>query len=351
MKHAEEGLRIKFAIVGCGRIAERHAEHIARLGELVAVCDIEPERRDLFSKRHSVTAYASIEDLLAADHGADVVSICTPNGFHAEHAIAALRKGYHVLCEKPMALSRRDCERMILESEKNGRKLFVVKQNRFNPPIAEVKRLLDDGKLGRILSVQVNCFWNRNEKYYRESPWKGTAHLDGGALYTQFSHFVDIIHWLFGDISDVHAYVENDNHPYIEIDDHGVVIFRMERGGIGTLCYSTNSYAKNFEGSFTIFGEKGTIKVGGEYLNVFEHASVQGYVPPDLPEGKAANDYGTYKGSMSNHDKVYENTIAVLRGKESISTSGIEGMKTVEIIQKIYTAAGKHGFGQRPSTP
>jgi len=330
---------IRFIIVGCGRIAERHAEHIAKLGRLVAVCDIKPKRVALFTEKYNVLGFSDIDSLLAANPAADVVAICTPNGLHTEHSIKALRARYHVLCEKPMALTVADCEHMIMEAEKSGKKLFIIKQNRFNPPIVEVKRLIDEGRLGKILSVQLNCFWNRDEQYYKNSEWKGTRALDGGALFTQFSHFVDLLVWMFGDALEVKAYIGNSNHPYIEIDDHGVVALKFEGGTLGTIHFSTNAYKKNLEGSITIFGEKGTVKVGGEYLNVLEHASVENYTPPNLPMG-IANDYGSYKGSMSNHDKVYQNVIDVLGNNGVISTSGMEGLKTVEMIRKIYDAAG-----------
>lgn len=329
-----------FAIIGCGRIAERHAEHISRLGELRAVCDIDPKRLTMFTEKYGVAGYLSIEEFISARPEVDVVSVCTPNGLHASQAITLLREGYNVLVEKPMALSVRDCERMILEAEKAGRKLFVVKQNRFNPPVVYLRKILDDAKIGRILSVQLNCFWNRNEAYYKGSPWKGTKKLDGGALFTQFSHFIDLLLWLAGDVKHIGmAYVENVNHPYIEIDDQGVAIFKLENGAIGTMNYSTNAYGKNVEGSITIFGEKGTIKIGGEYLNVLEFVSIEGVEIPVLPKGNAANNYGAYTGSMSNHDKVYENVVAVLDGQGTISTSGIEGMKTVKFIEDVYKSA------------
>jgi len=328
--------QIRFAIVGCGRIAERHAEHITNLGVLVAVCDVLKERADIFAKKHEAKAYYSIDDLFADAPEVDVVSICTPNGLHAEHSIKALQAGYNVLCEKPMALTVRDCERMILEAEKAGKKLFIVKQNRFNPPIAHAKQIIQEGKLGKILSVQLNCFWNRNEDYYKNSPWKGTIALDGGALYTQFSHFIDLLYWMFGEVEELSAVTKNSNHPNIEIDDEGVVSGRFTQGTLFTIHYTTNSYGKNMEGSLTVFGEKGTMKIGGEYLNVFEYANIENYTIPELPQGNKANDYGTYKGSMSNHDKVYGNVVSVMSGGGAISTSGMEGLKTVEIISKIY---------------
>lgn len=329
-----------FAIVGCGRIAERHAEHISKLGRLVAVCDIKRDRAEHFAKKFGAKAYYSLDQMLSGNDGADVLAVCTPNGLHAEHTVKALRAGFHVLCEKPMALTVRDCERMILEADKAGKKLFIVKQNRFNPPVALVKQLIDEGKLGKILSVQLNCFWNRGEGYYRDSDWKGTQAQDGGTLFTQFSHFVDLLYWMFGDVNDVRAYVGNSNHPYIEIDDQGVVVLKFANDSTGTIHFSTNAHQKNLEGSLVVFGEKGTVKIGGEYLNVLEHASIDGYVVPSLDQGAEANDYGTYKGSMSNHDKVYKNLIDVLTNNGVISTSGIEGLKTVEIINRIYQESG-----------
>ncbi|MDP5170910.1 MAG: Gfo/Idh/MocA family oxidoreductase, partial [Bacteroidia bacterium] len=172
---------LTFAIVGTGRIAQRHAEHIQSVGILVAVCDPVEERANKLAQTHQARAYASIEELLAAEPEIDVVSICSPNGLHAAHTIMALRAGHHVVCEKPMAISVHDCGEMIKAAEKANRRLFIVKQNRFNPPVEAVKKLIDDGVLGNIYSIQLSCFWNRNPEYYANS-WKGTKALDGGTL-------------------------------------------------------------------------------------------------------------------------------------------------------------------------
>ncbi len=332
--------KVTFALVGCGTIGDRHAGHIARLSRLVAVCDVKPERAELFAQRYGAKAYVDLGAMLAAHPEVDVVSVCTPNGLHAAHTIAALRAGFHVLCEKPMALSVGDCERMIAASHRAERKLFIVKQNRFNPPVVAVRDLVRSGKLGQILGVQVNCFWNRGEEYYKSSDWRGTKALDGGVLYTQFSHFVDLVHWLAGDIVDLHSFIGNSNHPYIEIEDHGVVIFRLENGAMGTFKFTINAHGKNMEGSIAIFGEKGTVKIGGQYLNILEHFSVAGEEAPLLAKGNTANDYGTYQGSMSHHVKEYENIIDVLQNGASISASGDDGWKTVETIERIYQSAG-----------
>lgn len=327
---------LQFAIVGCGRIAQRHAEHIQKRGKLVAVCDNVPEKADQLAEKYQAKAYYSIEELLKNEQSLDVVSICSPNGLHAEHSILALQSGCNVLCEKPMAISVYDCGRMIQAAEKANKRLFAIKQNRFNPPVAAVKELLDENKLGKILSVQLNCFWNRNPDYYQNS-WKGTKDLDGGTLFTQFSHFIDLLYWLVGDVNEVKAYVGNFAHEgIIEFEDTGVVILKFFNGAIGSINYTVNSYEKNMEGSLTIFGEKGTIKIGGQYLNELEYQHIEGFRIENLPEGNKPNNYGNYVGSMSNHDKVYDNLVEVLNNNAAINTSSFEGLKTVEIIEKIY---------------
>lgn len=330
---------IHFALIGCGRIAQRHAEHINKFGKLVAVCDNVKEKADALANQYNARAYYNAADLLANEKGINVVSICSPNGLHATHSIQALKAGFNVLCEKPMAINVSDCGEMIKVAEQMNKRLFAIKQNRFNPPVEAVKKIIDEGKLGKIFSVQLTCFWNRNADYYHNS-WKGTKDLDGGTLYTQFSHFVDLLYWMIGDIKDVEAYTANYTHQgIIEFEDTGAVILKFQNGAIGTINYTVNSYGKNMEGSLTIFGEKGTVKIGGQYLNELEYQNIEGYKIENLPVGNTANNYGNYQGSMSNHDKVYMNLIDVLENNASISTSAFEGLKTVEIIDKIYYKA------------
>ena len=330
---------LKFALVGCGRIAQRHAEHIHNKGKLVAVCDIDQKKADELAAKYNAKAYYTIEQLLENERDLDVVSICSPNGLHASHTIKALNAGFHVLCEKPMAITVRDCGEMIQAAERANRRLFAIKQNRFNPPVMAVKELLDKGKLGKLYSVQLNCFWNRNPDYYHNS-WKGTLKLDGGTLYTQFSHFVDLLYWLVGDVKQVQAMMGNFAHQgIIEFEDTGVVILEFENGVIGSIHYTVNSFQKNMEGSLTLFGEKGTVKIGGQYLNELEYQQIADVKIENLPEGNKPNNYGNYQGSMSNHDKVYDNLVEVLQKNAPITTSSFEGMKTVEIIDKIYKAA------------
>jgi predicted dehydrogenase len=325
----------RFAIIGCGRIAKRHAEQISKVGELAAVCDIVYNYAAELGKAYHANVYTSIEDLLENEPAVDIVSICTPNGLHAAHAIQALRAHKHVLCEKPLAIRSADAKKMIAAANKFGKKLFVVKQNRYNPPVEAVKNLLKEDKLGKIFFFQINCFWNRPGAYY-SSPWKGTKDMDGGTLYTQFSHFIDLLFWLLGDVKEVKAISRNFEHPTIEIDDSGVVLIETLGGAIGTLNYTVNSYQKNMEGSFTLFGQKGTVKIGGQYLNALEYQCIEDMELADLPAGKPANAYGFYQGSMSNHDKVYENLLKALEEPGYEFASALDGLKTVEIIEKIY---------------
>jgi UDP-N-acetyl-2-amino-2-deoxyglucuronate dehydrogenase len=329
---------IKFGIVGCGRIAQRHAKHIKNFGELVAVCDVVPDRADALAEEYNAKAYYSLEDMLKNERTIEVISVCTPNGLHAKHSIASLNAGFDVLCEKPMATNVHDCGRMITTAEKNNKRLFAIKQNRFNPPVAAVKELIDNGQLGKILSIQLSCFWNRNEDYYANS-WKGTKDLDGGTLYTQFSHFIDLLYWLVGDVKFAKGIGKNYIHDgIIEFEDTGVVILEFYNGAIGTVNYTVNSFGGNMEGSLTIFGEKGTVKIGGQYLNELEFQRIDNHEIKDLPVGNTANNYGHYQGSMSNHDHVYQNLIDVIKNGSAISTSSFEGLKTVEIIDKIYSS-------------
>lgn len=337
--------KLKFAIIGCGRIASRHAEQINRVAELTAICDKDTAKANDFGKKYGGKVYYDYDDLLLKEKDIDVITICTPNGLHAEHSIKAFRNGFHVLCEKPMAINVYDCGEMIKEAEKANKRLFVVKQNRYNPPVKAIKKALDENRLGKIFSIQLNCFWNRNNEYYKTSEWKGTNSLDGGTLFTQFSHFIDLLYWMFGDIKKTEALTRNFNHKnIIEIEDSGVVILEFYSGIIGTINYTVNSYLKNMEGSLTIFGEKGTVKIGGQYLNELEYQNIKDYLISDLPAGNPPNNYGQYVGSMSNHDKVYENVVDVLLNKGIIGTNGFEGLKTVEIIDKIYNSGERHNF-------
>lgn len=333
--------KLDFILIGCGRIAQRHAEHMQKYGKLVAVCDIDRSKANALSQTTGAKAFYSI-DLLIEDHPpATIAAICTPNGLHAQHSIQLLNAGYNVLCEKPLGLTSIECGSMMQAAEKANRRLFTVKQNRYNPPVVAIKKLIDEHRLGRIFSVQLNCFWNRNEDYYKNS-WKGTLKLDGGTLYTQFSHFIDLLIYLIGDIAEVKAMTGNFAHnEIIEFEDTGVVILKFNCGALGTINYTVNCFSKNMEGSITIFAEKGTVKVGGQYLNELEYQDINDYTIENLPKGNTANNYGNYVGSMSNHSEVYKNLVDVFINNAAITTSGFDGYKTVRFIEKIYKEANK----------
>ncbi len=329
---------MRFAIIGCGRIAERHAGHINKTGVLKAVCDSDFKKAVDIAKKYDAIAYQDYDEMLAREKEVAVISVCTPNGLHAEHSIKALQAGFHVLCEKPMATNVKDGLEMIKAAEKADRRLFIIKQNRFNPPVAAVKNAVDKGILGKIYSIQVSCFWNRNADYYKNS-WKGTSALDGGTLYTQFSHFIDLLYWIVGDVKQVFALTSNFAHKgVIDFEDTGVVALEFVNGALGTINYTVNSFNKNMEGSLTIFAEKGAVKIGGEYLNTIEYQNIDGFEIKDIGEQSIGNN-GRYTGASSNHDKVYENLINVLRDKSSVSTNSFESLKTLEIINKIYQSS------------
>jgi predicted dehydrogenase len=331
---------IKYALAGCGRIGRRHAMLMQQYGSLVAVCDILADRSQAFGADFNAASFTSFEEMLEQTR-ADVVAICTPNGLHAMQSIAALKSGFHVLCEKPMALNVADAMAMRRAAAEAGRTLMVVKQNRFNPPVQAVKGLLDQGLLGPISSVQINCFWNRQPDYYKDS-WKGTLVLDGGTLYTQFSHFIDLLCWFFGSLTPVAAILANRQHQaIIEFEDTGLVLFHSANQIPGSLHYTVNAFGKNMEGSITIFGEKGTVKIGGEYLNELEYQQLADGAILNLPPGNPANQYGHYTGSMSNHHLVYEVLPGYLAGKNTVLSGIEEAVETVRFIEEVYRMAGR----------
>lgn len=332
--------KINFLLAGCGRIGQRHAQIMSSLGQLQSVCDIDLDKAMFVANQYHCAYFTSFDTMLASSKADSLVAICTPNYLHAPQSIAALQHKLHVLCEKPMALSGKDCAAMIHAADAANKKLFVVKQNRYNPAVAAVKEILDDNRLGKIYSIQLSCFWNRNNHYYKNT-WKGKKVLDGGTLYTQFSHFIDLLYWMFGDVKHLQAIIKNSAHQgVIEFEDNGAVTLEFNNGIIGSINYTVNAYQKNMEGSLTIFGEKGTVKIGGQYLNELEYQAIENYTIPILPSGNAANNYGDYEGSMSNHEQVYEHVINTLKkANTGVVTNSFEALKTVEIIERIYQAA------------
>jgi UDP-N-acetyl-2-amino-2-deoxyglucuronate dehydrogenase len=329
--------KIKFAIIGCGHIGKRHAEMVRRNGEaeLVAVCDVLPKEKT--GVEGDVPYFTSADEMLTANLDIDVVNICSPNGLHAQHSLKALEAKKHIVCEKPMALNKADCEAIIFKALQVHKNVFCVMQNRYSPPSVWIKEVVEQRVLGDIYMVQLNCYWNRDERYYRKGGWKGTSDLDGGTLFTQFSHFIDIMYWLFGDIRDIQARFDDFNHKGItDFEDSGIVSFNFINGGMGCINYSTSVWDKNLESSITIIGSKGSVKIGGQYMNEVEYCHIKDYTMPQLAPSNPANDYGAYKGSAANHHYIIENVIDTLKGRTTITTNALEGLKVVEIIERIY---------------
>ena len=330
--------KIKFAVVGAGHIGKRHAEMITRNdeSELIAMCDIR-SAKECDAEKFNVPFFNSIEELLASGLDFDVVNICTPNGLHASQSIAALEAKKHVVCEKPMGLTKADCESVIFKSLQVSKQVFCVMQNRYSPPSEWIYDVVKGGKLGEIFMVQLNCYWNRDDRYYKKDSWKGTKDLDGGTLFTQFSHFIDIMYWLFGDIKDIQAKFNDFTHQEsTTFEDSGFVNFNFVNGGMGSINYSTAVWDTNLESSITIIGSKGSVKIGGQYMNEVEYCHIDGYEMPQLAEASPANDYGHYKGSAANHHFVIENVVDTLKSRNTATTNALEGLKVVDIIERIY---------------
>jgi len=330
--------KIKFAVVGAGHIGKRHAEMITREseGELIAMVDVR-SKEECDVTDYNVPFFKTIEELLASELEFDVVNICTPNGLHANQSILALEAKKHVVCEKPMGLSKEKCEQVIFKSLQMSKNVFCVMQNRYSPPSQWIKSVVDDGILGDIFMVQLNCYWNRDDRYYKKGGWKGTPDLDGGTLFTQFSHFIDIMYWLFGDIDNIQGRFADFNHKEsTTFEDSGLVSFDFINGGMGSINYSTSVADQNLESSLTIIGSKGSVKIGGQYMNEVEVCNVKGYEMPILEAANPANDYGPYKGSAANHNYVIQNVINTLKGRTTATTNALEGLKVVEIIERIY---------------
>jgi predicted dehydrogenase len=332
---------IRFIIVGFGNIGRRHAEHIIHNpnAKLVAVCD---ENLTLKAKvPDGAKFYGTLDEMLQKED-ADVLCVCTPNYLHESHTIAGLNAGLHTVVEKPMALSVQECDNMIAAAAKSGKTIFAVKQNRYNPPVQAVKKLLANEELGNIYMIQVNCFWNRGDAYYAEGNWRGTRQKDGGCLFTQFSHFVDILYYLNGTVIDSKGWLHNYAHRHnTELEDTGSFVMKAANGAIVNFNFTTCAYERNMEGSITVFAEKGTLKIGGQYLNTIEYQKLQGVALPHINISAKANDYGLYQGSMSNHDKVIQNVIDVLHHGHPVMTSAEEGREVVRLIELMYAGAVK----------
>lgn len=330
--------KVKFAVVGCGHIGKRHAEMVKRNAEseLVALIDVK-DKTQLGIESYEVPFFNTLADFLTSGIDVDVINIASPNGFHAEQALQALEARKHIVIEKPMALNKQDAEKVIYKALHVHKQVFAVMQNRYSPPSVWIKELIESGKLGQIYMVQLNCYWNRDNRYYKPDSWHGKKDLDGGTLFTQFSHFIDIMYWLFGDVQNIQGKFNDFNHKDLtDFEDSGFISFDFVNGGMGALNYSTSVWNQNLESSMTIIAEHGSVKIGGQYMDKVEYCHVKDYEMPMLAPTNPGNDYGAYKGSAANHHYVIENVVDVLKGRASITTNALEGLKVVDIIEKIY---------------
>lgn len=343
----EKSANIRFLLVGLGHIGHRHAALIQAHPQAILVGVCEPRRERWALVPPGVPCFEDLETM-TRNIPADVLSVCTPNGLHEAHACQGLESGLHVLVEKPMALSTASCDRMIQSAKEANRSIFVVKQNRYNPPVVALKQKIEQGALGRIFAIQVNGFWNRSDAYYAQSSWRGTQDLDGGCLFTQFSHFVDILYYLNGGVAEMTGRIHNYAHQHnTEFEDTGSFVMCAENGALVNFNYTTCAYGQNMEGSMTLFAERGSYKIGGQYLNILEYQQGVGKPITEIPTSAQANAYGLYQGSMSNHDQVIDNVVDVLHRNGQIMTRAEEGREVVSIIERMYEAVGR----KRPAGP
>jgi UDP-N-acetyl-2-amino-2-deoxyglucuronate dehydrogenase len=328
---------VRVALVGCGRISRNHLDAIARIDdlELVSVADTDPSRAQSIGAEQGVPAFASLDEMLAAVPS-DLVAICTPSGLHPQHGIAAARAGRHVLTEKPMAISLAAADDLVHACDDAGGHLFVVKQNRLNPAIQLLRRAIDKGRFGRIYSANTTVRWTRPQEYYDAAPWRGTWEFDGGAFMNQASHYVDLMQWLVGPVESVMAKTATQARR-IEAEDSGVALLKFRSGALGVIEVTVLTYPRNLEGSLTILGEKGSVKVGGTAVNRVDTWMFAEYDDDDkLVEAANTNPPTVYGFG---HEGYYRNVLKVLRGDARADTDGRAGRKSLELILGIYESA------------
>lgn len=330
--------KIRFALVGCGRIAANHfgaiQKHADRC-EITDVCDIEPQALESAIQKTGAQGYRTLQDLLA-NTTADCIVLATPSGLHSAQAIQIAKYGFHVMSEKPMATRWQDGLNMVKACDEAGVHLFVVKQNRRNTTLQLLKRALEEKRFGRVYMVNINVFWARPQAYYDQSQWRGTWELDGGAFMNQASHYVDLLDWLIGPVESVQAMTATLERD-IQVEDTGVMNIRWRSGALGSMNVTMLTYPKNLEGSITILGEKGTVKVGGLAVNDIQQWQFADQRDYDL-EVENAN-YLTTSVYGFGHPLYYDNVIKVLEGKATPETDGREGLNSLEILIAAYLSA------------
>ena len=333
------GHPIRFGLVGCGRISANHIGAIqthSERAQLIAVCDVNADRLQAAVAQTSAAGYDSIEGLLAHEPAVDAVILATPSGLHAAQAIAVAAAGRHVVTEKPMATRWQDGKAMVAACDTAGVHLFVVKQNRRNPTLQLVKRAMQKQRFGKIYMVNVNVFWSRPQSYYDSAAWRGTWEFDGGAFMNQASHYVDLLDWLIGPVESVQAYTATLARN-IQVEDTGVLSIRWRTGALGSMSVTMLTYPKNLEGSITILGEKGTVRLGGVAVNKIEHWDFADPDPDDALVAKASYDTTSVYGF--GHPLYYDNVISALRGEVEPDTDGREGLHSLELLIATYLSA------------
>lgn len=332
------GKPIRFAILGLGHIGTRHADMVAAHpeAELVAIIDKNDSLEHKVSAGYNVPFFTSLHDFINSGIACDIICIATPNGLHAAQAVDSMNAGMHVVVEKPMALTTAECDNILACAQTNNKHVLCVMQNRYSPAMQWLKNMILEERLGAIYMVDVHCYWNRDERYYTGNTWHGTAHLDGGTLFTQFSHYIDLLYWLFGDVQDISARFANNNHRgMIEFEDSASLGFGFVHGGLGSLSYSTSVWDRNMESTMVIVAEKGTVKIGGQYMDKIEYCHIKDY---ELKESISSpvEQVAGYTASKANHHFVIQNAVDVLKGRSEITTNALEGKKVVDIIERIY---------------
>lgn len=327
--------KVSFVIVGTGNIGSKYARILKSLpnAELVACVDVDFSRRKKIESL--VPFFTSLEDFLVADIPADVVCICTPNGLHAKQTISCLKAGYNVVCEKPISLSTTDVYAMMEAERLSGKKVFAVMQNRYSPVAMWLKKLVDKNMLGDILLLQINCFWNRNDQYYKESAWRATKKLGGGPLYTQFSHFIDLMLWLTGKPTEIksQSYSLKPNIK-TEFDDSGCINFQLESGGRGLFNYTNAAWNSNIESSLTIIGSKGNVKVGGQYMEKLDYVQLENsFEIPVFDQITHANQYSFYQGSADKHDVFLSKVITCINQNKNPEIGLEDELNVIDFIE------------------
>ena len=329
--------KIRIAIVGCGRISKNHFGSIEKHQdniELVSICDVQQDVLSEHEVTYKVKGYLNLSDMLENEE-LDLVVICTPSGTHADQAELCAKHGVNVMTEKPMATRWSDGVRMVKACDKAGVRLFVVKQNRRNSTLQLLKRAVTENRFGKIHMVHLNVFWTRPQEYYDQAPWRGTWEFDGGAFMNQASHYVDLLEWLIGPIDKVQAMMSTTRD--IEVEDTGVLNVKWRNGALGSMSVTMLTYPKNLEGSITILGEKGTVRVGGVAVNDIQHWEFD--EPKDYDDEVKEANYQTTSVYGFGHPLYYNNVIEVLRGETEPETDGREGLKSLEVLIAAYLSA------------